>query len=93
MKRFAAHYIFIAPETRLKQHYIELSDDNTLIGIFPLTHEIAQTAFYNGTLIIKYPVPENESNIEIYHWKSLDVPPSELSTDDCSSNSNIKRLC
>lgn len=53
MKRMAAHYIEIPPGTRLKLHYVELSDDNRLVGVFPLEHEIAQTAFYNGTLVVR----------------------------------------
>jgi hypothetical protein len=92
MKRFAAHYIFLAPDTRLKMHYVELSDDNKLMGIYPLDKEIAQTAFYNGTLIIKQREDKSQS-VEVYHLDSLELPSAELCTNDSSSNSYIQRLC
>jgi len=33
-------------------HYVELEDDGTLSGIFPLQEEIANTAFYNGIVAV-----------------------------------------
>lgn len=50
MRRFAAHYIWC--KDVLPLHYIELTADGTLAGIFPLTEELAGTAFYDGVLIL-----------------------------------------
>ncbi len=52
MRRLAAHYVWYKDVLFL--HYIELADDGTLAGVFPLTEELAGTAFYDGILI---PVP------------------------------------
>lgn len=88
MKRFAAHYIFLAPDTKLPLHYVELTDDNRLVGVFPLEQEIAHTSFYNGTLIVR-----GENPAEVYHLDRVDLTTAELCACDCSSDSHVKRLC
>ncbi|MDL2243646.1 hypothetical protein LJB84_02260 [Bacteroidales bacterium OttesenSCG-928-J19] len=88
MKRLAAHYIFQAPDALLKLHYVELTDDNCLVGIFPLEREIAQTSFYNGTLII-----EGENPAQVYHLDRVGLTAAELSACDCRSDSHVQRLC
>ena len=55
MKRLAAHYVLLPDDRLLKQHYVELDDENRLLGVFPLNKEIANTIFYNGILIIHLP--------------------------------------
>ena len=63
MKRYAAHYILVQPCCVLKQHYIELDDNNFMLKIAPLTEEIAGTAFYDGIL---FP-PNNEIDKKTLH--------------------------
>lgn len=48
MRRIAAHYIFW--KDFLPLHYIELDDNNLLVGVFPLKEEIAGTEFWDGTI-------------------------------------------
>lgn len=99
MKRLAAHYILLSPSEDFKLHYIELTDDNRWVGIFPLDHEIAQTTFYNGALIVKTllgegkRLPEPEDPVEVFHLNTTDLAAAKLRADDCSSHSNIQRLC
>ncbi|MDH6303835.1 hypothetical protein M2459_000167 [Parabacteroides sp. PF5-5] len=50
MRRIAAHYIFWRQLYRM--HYVELSDDHRLHGVFPLDGEIAGTEFYDGMLVV-----------------------------------------
>lgn len=54
MRRIAAHYIYCGRVYRM--HYLELDEENRLRGMYPLTEEIAGTAFYDGILI---PLPVN----------------------------------
>jgi hypothetical protein len=92
MKRLAAHYIYLSPDKILKLHYVELDDENHLLGIFPLKEEIANTEFYTGVLI---QVQEGEQ-CEIYLAENLtviDCLPSKFSASDCRSNRHIQRLC
>lgn len=69
MFRLAAHYIRYQKEYRL--HYLELDDTGRLQGVYPLTEEIAGTAFYNGALI---PVLYTENickETTLYDWERL----------------------
>lgn len=52
MKRYAAHYVIVPPDRVLKQHYVELDDEDNLKEVAPLTEEIAGTVFYNGILVL-----------------------------------------
>lgn len=47
-RRLAAHYICLDRVYRM--HYLVLDRDHRLRGIFPLTEELAATAFYSGIL-------------------------------------------
>ena len=47
MKRLAAHYVLLPDDRLLKQHYVELDDENHWLGVFPLDKEICNTVFYN----------------------------------------------
>lgn len=58
MRRIAAHYIYCGRVYRM--HYLELDEESRLRGIYPLTEEIAGTAFYDGILV---PVAENERRL------------------------------
>lgn len=49
MRRVASHYIWFRQLYRM--HYVELDSQNRLVGIFPLSEEIAGTEFYDGLLI------------------------------------------
>ena len=48
MRRVASHYIWFRQLYRM--HYVELDSQNRLVGIFPLSEEIAGTEFYDGLL-------------------------------------------
>jgi hypothetical protein len=91
MKRLASHYIYFSPEHYYKQHYIELTADNRLVGIHPLTHETANTEFYNGVLIVKE-AGEDEP-VEVYHLPTPDLSAAELCASNGGGDSHIKRLC
>lgn len=64
MRRIAAHYIYCRQVYRM--HYLELDDDGRLLGIYPLTEEIAGTAFYDGVLI---PLPSEVMPEYPFVWK------------------------
>lgn len=49
MRRVASHYVYWNGLHRM--HYVELSDEAQLNGVFPLVEEIAGTEFYDGILI------------------------------------------
>lgn len=51
MKRFAAHFVFY--RQALPLHYVEIRSGR-FAGTYPLTEEIAGTAFFDGILL---PVP------------------------------------
>lgn len=46
MRKIAAHYVYW--KKLLPLHYVELDKHNLLIGVFPLTEEIAGTEFWDG---------------------------------------------
>lgn len=52
MRRIASHYIYWRRWYRM--HYLELDAEGCFTGVYPLEQEIADTEFYDGTLI---PVP------------------------------------
>ena len=52
MKRIAAHRICFSPEAIFKMSYVELSPEGVLQGVRPLTTEIANTTFLNGTVLM-----------------------------------------
>lgn len=68
MRRIAAHYIYWYQLYRM--YYIELNDDSTFNGIYPLNDETARTEFYDGILL---PVNEPEklhkldSSSDLFH--------------------------
>lgn len=49
MRRIASHYIYWRKWYRM--HYLELEADGRLTGVYPLDQEIANTEFYDGTLL------------------------------------------
>lgn len=49
MRRIASHYIYWGKP--YKMHYLELADDGSFAGIYPLSKEIAGTEFYDGILV------------------------------------------
>lgn len=63
MRRFAAHFIWLGHQV-YPMHYLELDDSGRLLGVYPLSGEIAHTSFFNGVLV---PLPESLSN-EAGHW-------------------------
>lgn len=91
MKRFAAHYIYFSPGRFYKLHYIELTADNRLAGVSPLDGEMAQTAFYNGTLVVKQSAGSDA--VEVYHLDSTDLAAAELCANHGGSDSHVQRLC
>ena len=68
MKRYAAHYLY-SPEKIYRLHVIELNDEGEIRQIFPLTHEIESTAFYNGTIV---PVKKGTMPEKIERIQSVD---------------------
>ncbi|MDH6534191.1 hypothetical protein D0T51_06740 [Parabacteroides sp. 52] len=68
MRRLASHYIWWRDVYRL--HYLELDDANRLVGVYPLTEEMAGTVFVEGILL---PVLAEETKVEekMPHWKLL----------------------
>lgn len=48
MKRFAANYIACQSVDRL--HYVEVTSESVLNGVFPLEKELAGTSFLNGVI-------------------------------------------
>jgi hypothetical protein len=72
MKRLAAHYILLPDERLLKQHYVELDDEDRLLGVFPLDRETANTVFYNGVLTIRR--QGRSEQVEIHHGNPVHGP-------------------
>ena len=58
MKRLAAHYVLLPDDRLLKQHYVELDDENRLLGVFPLEKEMANTVFIMGSYTSPQPPPK-----------------------------------
>ena len=78
MKRLAAHYVLLPDDRLLKQHYVELDDENRLLGVFSLDRERANTVFYNGILIVHLPPApfqgggDTEETRNATFWKERD---------------------
>ena len=51
MKRYYSHYTIIHPSLFLKNHVVELDEENRLIRYYPYQNEIRNTEFYSGLLI------------------------------------------
>ncbi len=90
MKRYAAHYILLFPDKLLKQHYVELDNNNQVIKVAPLVNETEGIAFYNGTLFIV--ASEQTNDTIIYHLDGINLSPAEFGTGNSSSNCHIQRL-
>ncbi|MDR1527036.1 MAG: hypothetical protein LBS46_05105 [Dysgonamonadaceae bacterium] len=88
MKRLAAHYVLLPDDRLLKQHYVELDDENRLLGVFPLDKEIAHTVFYNGILMIDNRCKE----VAISLLDRIDLLPPEFGANDCRCSSYIQRI-
>lgn len=67
MRRIAAHYIFW--KQLLPLHYMELDDNNLLVGVFPLKEELAGTEFADGVV---YPATEDMTD-QITSLKELEI--------------------
>jgi hypothetical protein len=88
MTRLAAHYILLPDDRLLKQHYVEMDNENRLLGAFPLDKEIANTRFYNGVLMLA----EHAGEIEIYLIDRLDLLPPKFSARDCRECRGVRKL-
>lgn len=55
-RRLASHYIYCGGAHRMA--YLELDKENRFQGVYPLTAEIAGTAFYDGILV---PLPLDDA--------------------------------
>lgn len=62
-------------------HYLELDDNGRLVGIRPLTEEIAGTEFYDGILL---PVPEGGSATFAADLLSFLKKEADLSEEGCA---------
>ncbi|MDR2805790.1 MAG: hypothetical protein LBB85_09175 [Dysgonamonadaceae bacterium] len=87
-KRLAAHYVLLPDDRLLKQHYVELDDDNRLLGVFPFHREIANTVFYNGILMLSGP----SEAVIIDLLERIDLLRTGFSADDCRRHRYIRRL-
>lgn len=56
MKRYYSHYTFIYPDIYLKNHVVEMDDNERIIRVFPFTKEVEKTEFYSGLLMF---LPDN----------------------------------
>ncbi|WP_029906218.1 hypothetical protein [Prevotella sp. 10(H)] len=61
MKRYYSHYTFIYPDISLKNHIVEIDDEDRITGFFPFTKEIEKTEFYSGLLIF---LPKEMTSIQ-----------------------------
>lgn len=61
MKRYYSHYTFIYPDIYLKNHVVELDEENRLIRYFLFDKEIERTEFYSGWLVL---LPKDNIQIE-----------------------------
>lgn len=50
MRRIAANYMFTVDSEPVKNGYVEVDDNGTIIGLGQLTNEIEDTEFYNGII-------------------------------------------
>ncbi len=69
MRRLAAHYVWYTDVLSL--HYIELTDDGMLAGVFPLTEELAGTTFYDGVLIPLLAGSRPQPSVLLEEWRRL----------------------
>ncbi len=67
MRRIAANYLFPITDKPIKNGYVELTDDGTIISIGELDREIESTEFYNGILIPGF--TNAHCHIELSHLK------------------------
>ncbi|MDH6309643.1 hypothetical protein M2451_002173 [Dysgonomonas sp. PFB1-18] len=84
MKRYYSHYTFIYPDICLKNHIVELNDDDKITTYFPFEAEIEKTEFYSGLLIF---LPDtvsatdslmNSIKSEVRHrFTELDIPDDQ----------------
>lgn len=81
--RYAAHYILLSPDKILKQHYIELDENDRIVKIAPLEEEMEETVFYNGILF-----PSTEE-ISIQTLIDLKIEGSLMSVADALFKSGI----
>lgn len=50
--RFASHFL-LHKEQLFRMHYVELSDEGTLIGIHPFEEEMPHTVFWDGLIVLE----------------------------------------
>lgn len=67
MKRFAANYIFPITSAPIKNGYVEVEDDGTIIKIGALEKEMPSTQFYNGIIVPGF--INAHCHIELSHLK------------------------
>lgn len=67
MKRFAANYIFPVTSAPIKNGYVEVEDDGTIIKIGTLEKEMPSTQFYNGIIVPGF--INAHCHIELSHLK------------------------
>ena len=67
MKRFAANYIFPITSAPIKNGYVEVEDDGTIIKIGTLEKEMPSTQFYNGIIVPGF--INAHCHIELSHLK------------------------
>ena len=82
MRRVAASRVYINEKEFHNNHVVELFE-HLVVNHYPLEEELPMTEWLGGTIIIR--------GREAYHTP-LVLSPTELSTDDSSSNGNIQRL-
>lgn len=66
MLRYYSHYIFIYPDTYLKNYIVETDGKGRILKVFPFESEVEKTEFYSGLLIF-LPTTEIYMKKDIYN--------------------------
>lgn len=49
-RRYYSHYTFIYPDILLKNHIVEINENDVIVNVFPFEKELERTEFYSGLL-------------------------------------------
>lgn len=90
VKRFSSHYIFLPPSHIFKLNYLEINDKGQINCIQKLNHEISNTAFFNGILIISK--EELNTNLLIEYLQKEKKKNPDNSVFDLLEEQNFSEL-
>lgn len=75
MKRYASHFLFLSGHGYLKQHVVEIGEEQHISRIFPLTEEVEDTEWLPGVIAL---LPETETgnpHFDKCHNMLMEIPP------------------